>query len=275
MSSIVASNARVVRMGGNATQRVRATRQAVAVRMAPSKSEFTGIKLAAPAFAASARNSMTATTTAMAVSTAFPETDVTPNSSWADFDMGVSAVHWDTEPESGKIITIYYNPTASSKLNTGVPIAFNGGFNGPFMCGGEPRTMTKRERGPKDDLIFSVRLNVPRNACWLEFSFTDGTNWDEGYKMNFKLPKDIQGLDKSTLDSRLAEEMSPDGACLAAIYADPPPPEADSCIIGGSMEAAASCDLDLVVGCTDPAAPNYNPLATVDDKSCELPDYTA
>lgn len=32
------------------------------------------------------------------------------------------------------------------------------------------------------------------------------------------------------------------------------------------------CDLDLVLGCTDPGSPMFNPLANVDDGSC--PPYS-
>lgn len=30
------------------------------------------------------------------------------------------------------------------------------------------------------------------------------------------------------------------------------------------------CNLDLVLGCTDPSSPLYNPLANVDDGSCPI-----
>lgn len=32
-----------------------------------------------------------------------------------------------------------------------------------------------------------------------------------------------------------------------------------------------SCELDVVAGCTDPEAPNYDPMATMDDSSCDIP----
>lgn len=40
----------------------------------------------------------------------------------------------------------------------------------------------------------------------------------------------------------------------------------------GSQETHAFCVSSQVSGCTDPAACNYNPLATLDDGSCDLPD---
>lgn len=36
-----------------------------------------------------------------------------------------------------------------------------GGFNQPIMCGGEPRVMTKKERGSLCDLIYAIKINVP------------------------------------------------------------------------------------------------------------------
>lgn len=36
-----------------------------------------------------------------------------------------------------------------------------GGFNQPIMCGGEPRVMTKKERGSMCELIYSIKINVP------------------------------------------------------------------------------------------------------------------
>jgi hypothetical protein len=39
---------------------------------------------------------------------------------------------------------------------------------------------------------------------------------------------------------------------------------------GGSGLAGQSCDLDIQFGCMDPEAPNYNPMATAEDDSCEL-----
>jgi hypothetical protein len=49
-------------------------------------------------------------------------------------------------------------------------------------------------------------------------------------------------------------------------------PEATMCKMpgGGSGLAGQSCDLDIQFGCMDPEAPNYNPMATAEDDSCEL-----
>ena len=41
---------------------------------------------------------------------------------------------------------------------------------------------------------------------------------------------------------------------------------------GGGGMTGQTCDLEIIVGCTDPEAPNYDPMAVVDDKSCELPN---
>ena len=59
-----------------------------------------------------------------------------------------------------------------------------GGFNGPFMCGGAPRGMAFKTRGDGNVPLYSIRINVPKHARYLEFGFTDGFNWDEGYKVS-------------------------------------------------------------------------------------------
>lgn len=39
-----------------------------------------------------------------------------------------------------------------------------GGFNQPIMCGGEPRVMTKKERGSQCVPFFSIKINVPKHG---------------------------------------------------------------------------------------------------------------
>jgi hypothetical protein len=36
-----------------------------------------------------------------------------------------------------------------------------GGFNQPIMCGGEPRVMTRKERGSSCEPIYGIKINVP------------------------------------------------------------------------------------------------------------------
>jgi hypothetical protein len=43
-------------------------------------------------------------------------------------------------------------------------VAFNGGFNQPIMCGGEPRQMTLQERGKADPPIYTIRIRVPQHG---------------------------------------------------------------------------------------------------------------
>jgi hypothetical protein len=103
-------------------------------------------------------------------------------------------------------------------------VAFNGGFNQPIMCGGEPRQMTLQVRGKADPPIYTIRIRVPQHgwfwwssftilsesklnvyviliilalaivvaAISLVFSFTNGTDWDGPYTLNFKVPKPWQ-----------------------------------------------------------------------------------
>lgn len=218
---------------------------------------------------------------------------------WSTFEMGKSPVYWDAKPTAvraacktnesdvhaegktrqqadrahvdpktkGELLTIYFNPKVNNVLE-GESIAFNGGFNGPFMCGGAPRPMTKKDRGPACDPLYSIRINVPKHALWLEFSFTDGQEWDEGYKLKFLVPENHRGQSLDFFNQELAKEMSEEDACYHAIFPDAVS-EPDSLFLGGSMSIGMSCDLDVVPGCRDPDSPNYDPFATIDDDTCE------
>lgn len=37
-----------------------------------------------------------------------------------------------------------------------------GGFNQPIMCGGEPRVMTRKNRGIADTPYYSIKIRVPK-----------------------------------------------------------------------------------------------------------------
>jgi len=193
---------------------------------------------------------------------------------WAEFEMGHYPVYWETAtgeaPMSGERLTIIFN-SASSKL---VPspeygIAFNGGFNQPIMCGGEPRVMTKKERGSQCVPFFYIKINVPKHATSLEFSFTDGVNWDGPYKLFMEIPEKLKGLPQSYFNAELAKELAHEGACDSAIY-----PEAvfvqDRCAFPAGLiqQGGDRCELDIVPGCTDRESPFFDPLANVDDGSC-------
>mmetsp|Transcript_24491 Transcript_24491/g.77423 ORF Transcript_24491/g.77423 Transcript_24491/m.77423 type:complete len:236 (-) Transcript_24491:633-1340(-) len=186
---------------------------------------------------------------------------------WSVFEMDGAPVYLDTVPTAGETMTIFFNPSKNGIISDGC--RFNGGFNGPFMCGGEPRAMAKVDRGVADSPFYSIRINVPKHAMFLEFSFTDGQMWDEGYKIMVKPAKGLEGKDKAFMDIGLAAELAEDGACEASIFPDPAP-EADTVDIGASIEVGATCTLDLETGCTDPSSPNYNPLATVENGECEV-----
>lgn len=197
-------------------------------------------------------------------------------SSWAEFEIGQSSVYWRTEnglpPMAGEKLTVYYNPV-SSKLapNPEYGIAFNGGFNQPIMCGGAPRAMNRKDRGKVSDPFYMIKILVPKHALTLIFSFTDGTNWDGPYKLRFEVPAKWRNKPISFFNEGLEAELSQDGACERAIYA-----EANfvvqRCAFPANLvvEGGDRCKLDLVPGCTDPESFYYNPLANVDDGSCEL-----
>ncbi|PQQ18534.1 uncharacterized protein Pyn_03197 [Prunus yedoensis var. nudiflora] len=111
--------------------------------------------------------------------------------SWAMFELGRAPVYWKTmnglPPTAGENLRIFYNPAANNIVpNEEFGIAFNGGFNQPIMCGGEPRAMLSKGRGKADSPIYSIQICIPRHALNLIFSFTNGGDWDGPYKLNFK-----------------------------------------------------------------------------------------
>ncbi|KAM0066146.1 hypothetical protein Hdeb2414_s0002g00045421 [Helianthus debilis subsp. tardiflorus] len=114
--------------------------------------------------------------------------------SWADFDIGKAPVYWKTmnglPPSSGERLKLFYNPAAAKLApNEEYGIAFNGGFNQPIMCGGEPRAMLRKDRGKADPPIYTIQICIPKHAVNLIFSFTNGTDWDGPYRLQFQVPK--------------------------------------------------------------------------------------
>ncbi|XP_022842642.1 uncharacterized protein LOC111366176 [Olea europaea var. sylvestris] len=68
---------------------------------------------------------------------------------WAEFDLGRAPVYWKTmnglPPTSGERLKLFYNSAAGNFVpNEDFGIAFNGGYNQPIMCGGEPRAMQEK-----------------------------------------------------------------------------------------------------------------------------------
>lgn len=196
--------------------------------------------------------------------------------SWARFEMGAAPVFWETSaggpPSSGELLTVWINPESTElEPNADFGIAFNGGFNTPIMCGGEPRQMTKKERGPNCSPFFSININVPLHARTLIFSVTDGVRWNGPYSVTFALPASFRGKSDAFFNEGLAKELAADGACESAIYPDNAYVP-DRCILPGGLtkEDGASCQLDIVPGCMNIESPFYDPLATVDDGSCQI-----
>ncbi|KAK6267644.1 hypothetical protein QUC31_011804, partial [Theobroma cacao] len=114
--------------------------------------------------------------------------------SWAMFELVRAPVYWKTmnglPPTSGKKVKLFYNPAATTLVpNEEYGIAFNGGFNQPIMCGGEPRAMLRKSRGKADSPIYTIQICVPKHAVNLIFSFTNGANWDGPYRLQFQVPK--------------------------------------------------------------------------------------
>ncbi|KAJ1410103.1 hypothetical protein SESBI_22340 [Sesbania bispinosa] len=196
--------------------------------------------------------------------------------SWAMFELGRSAVYWKTmnglPPTSGEKLKLFYNPAATQLApNEEFGVAFNGGFNQPIMCGGEPRVMLRKDRGKADSPIYSIQICVPKHALNLIFSFTNGVDWDGPYRLQFQVPKVLQNKPIEFFNEGLAEELSKEGACEKAIFPDSNTVIASCAMVGNlSKEGGDRCDLNLVPGCTDPSSPFYNPLANVDDGSCPI-----
>ncbi|KAK9281688.1 hypothetical protein L1049_004592 [Liquidambar formosana] len=195
---------------------------------------------------------------------------------WAQFELGRAPVYWKTmnglPPASGEKLKLFYNPAASKLVpNDDFGVGFNGGFNQPIMCGGEPREMLKKSRGKADSPIYSIQICVPKHAMNLIFSFTNGVEWDGPYKLQFQVPKAWQNKPIEFFNEGLAEELSKEGACDRAIFPDTKIVVTRCAMIGNlSVEGGDRCNLNLVPGCTDPSSPFYDPLANVDDGSCPL-----
>lgn len=196
--------------------------------------------------------------------------------SWAMFELGRAPVYWKTmnglPPSSGEKLKLFYNPVASKLVpNEDFGIGFNGGFNQPIMCGGEPRAMLKKTRGKADRPIYTIQICIPKHAVNLIFSFTNGTEWDGPYKLHFQVPKAWRNKPIEFFNQGLAEELSKEGACDKAIFPDTNI-VIDRCALIGNLtlEGGDRCNLDFVIGCTDPSSPLYNPLANVDDGSCPI-----
>ncbi|KAK2974414.1 hypothetical protein RJ640_021270 [Escallonia rubra] len=195
---------------------------------------------------------------------------------WAEFDLGRAPIYWKTmnglPPTSGEKLKIFYNPAATKLVpNEGFGIAFNGGFNQPIMCGGEPRAMLKKSRGKADAPIYTIQICIPKHAINLIFSFTNGADWDGPYRLQFQVPKPWKNKPIDFFNEGLTEELSRDGACDRAIFPDTNIVIDRCAMIGNlSVEGGDRCELDLVLGCTDRSSPSYNPLANVDDGSCPL-----
>ncbi|KAJ6309045.1 hypothetical protein OIU76_018607 [Salix suchowensis] len=220
---------------------------------------------------------------------------------WSMFELGTAPVFWKTmnglPPSSGENLKLFYNPAANKLApNEEFGIAFNGGFNQPIMCGGEPRAMLRKVRGKADPPFYTIQICVPKHgmaaiiftilllygtfnysshvffaAVNLIFSFTNGVNWDGPYRLQFQVPNGWRNKPIEFFNEGLAEELSKEGACEKAIFPDTDIIAKRCAMIGNlSTEGGDRCDLDLVLGCMDTSSHLYNPLANVDDGSCPV-----
>nr|ABK95122.1 unknown [Populus trichocarpa] len=192
------------------------------------------------------------------------------------FELGSAPVFWKTmnglPPSSGENLKLFYNPAANKLVpNEEFGIAFNGGFNQPIMCGGEPRAMLRKVRGKADPPFYTIQICVPKHAVNLIFSFTNGVDWDGPYRLQFQVHNGWRNKPIEFFNEGLAEELSKEGACEKAIFPDTDIIVTRCAMIGNlSIEGGDRCDLDLVSGCMDPSSHLYNPLANVDDGTCPI-----
>ncbi|KAK4395336.1 hypothetical protein Sango_1687900 [Sesamum angolense] len=91
--------------------------------------------------------------------------------------------------------------------------------------------------------------------------------------LQFQVPRAWRNRPIEFFTEGLAQELSIEGACEEAIFPDKNVVITRCAMIGNlTLEGGDRCNLDLVLGCTDPSSPMFNPLATVDDGSC--PPYS-
>ncbi len=124
----------------------------------------------------------------------------------------------------------------------------------------------------------------PTTACYETATFNDATCvWDVSGELppqptNLACYQSVGAFNDATCmwDVNGEEPVVDDGCDLTADSYDPVTcaiiNEA-SCPEGTSFNSVdCSCDTDVVPGCTDPCATNYNPGANSDDGSCTLPE---
>ncbi|PPD91354.1 hypothetical protein GOBAR_DD11704 [Gossypium barbadense] len=191
-----------------------------------------------------------------------------PLPSWAMFELGKAPVYWKTmnglPPTSGEKLKLFYNPAASKLTpNEEFGIAFNGGFNQPIMCGGEPRQMLKKARGKVDNPIYTIQICIPKHAVNLIFSFTNGVDWDGPYRLQFQVPKAWQNRPIEFFNQGLAEELSKEGACDRAIFPDTSI-VVDRCAMIGNLSKEGGDRCSILIprssGCMDPGFTLYKPF---------------
>jgi len=224
------------------------------------------------------------------------------NSSWTDFEAGISAapVHWRPTDESaggnglveqrssdvitaGETFTLYYNPRG--KCTTPLDLApgadpeaapveacdvfFYAAFNGPLMTGSGLPQMKPLPNRPASSPIYAVSVTAPRHGVWMQFGFSNGSEWDEGYAIPFRTPEEFTKPYPRTSEfykKGLAQELLEltENNIFPGMGLNNP----DRCVI---PKYGASCPINVVDGCMDPGSPNFDPLATVSlDGSCDI-----
>lgn len=70
-----------------------------------------------------------------------------------------STVNLSEVLSSSQLVPILYNFTYP-------PTSYTGGFNQPIMCGGEPRVMTRRDRGEADLPFYTIKIRPPKHGIY-------------------------------------------------------------------------------------------------------------
>jgi len=192
---------------------------------------------------------------------------------------------------AGETFTLYYNPKGrcTTTLDLSTPgegdgdgggeggedpaeareIFFYAAFNGPLATGNRLPQMRALPNRPASSPIYAVSVTAPVHGVWMQFGFSNGTEWDEGYAMPLRTPEEFTKPFPRTSEfykKGLAEELL--NLTEDSIFPGMGLNNPDRCVI---PKYGASCPINVVDGCMDPSSPNFDPLATVSvEEDCAL-----
>ena len=151
------------------------------------------------------------------------------------------------------------------------------------------------QRGPKCPDIYSIHVTVPEYATHIDISFSNKAGESIGI---FRAPiaphEQHANRSQDYMNKKILAEMGDGSACEVAMFPDTFSATANCKMPVGQIatgvrayswssrelarkacvlvpKQANFCELDTSTGCTNPDAMNYDPLATTDSGSCEIP----